>query len=98
MLHEMGRHYGMPLRDSCQPRPQLHRPSRVASLATRVRRLARRPARSLAFLDSTFPWRMSGFRYHEAVAILEARPDTLFFSTSEMTDPFPVPVYSMASF
>jgi glycosyltransferase involved in cell wall biosynthesis len=41
---------------------------------------------------------MSGFRYYEAAAILEARPDTLFFSTYEMTDPFPVPVYPLADF
>jgi glycosyltransferase involved in cell wall biosynthesis len=41
---------------------------------------------------------MSGFRYHEAEAILAARPDTLFFSTYEMTDPFPARVHALADF
>jgi glycosyltransferase involved in cell wall biosynthesis len=41
---------------------------------------------------------MSGFRYHEAAAILQARPDTLFFSTYEMTDPFPAAVHPLARF
>jgi hypothetical protein len=85
----------MPLRDKSQSRPQLGCPSRFASLAFSVSRIAkRRPA----VLDSTFPWRMSGFRYHEATAILQARPDTLFFSTYEMTDPFPAFVHPLADF
>jgi glycosyltransferase involved in cell wall biosynthesis len=58
----------------------------------------RMPPRRLAVLDSMFPWRMSGFRYHEAAAILEARPDTLFFSTYETTDSFPAPVHALADF
>jgi glycosyltransferase involved in cell wall biosynthesis len=99
VLREMAEHYRMPLRDMSQSRPQLGRPSRVASLAFSVSRIAkRRPERRLAVLDSTFPWRMSGFRYHEATAILQARPDTLFFSTYEMTDPFPALVHPLADF
>ena len=54
--------------------------------------------RRLAYLDSTFPWIRSGFRYHEASALLEIDPDTLFFSLWDMTDPFPVPVYPLADF
>jgi hypothetical protein len=67
--------------------------------ATRLQRLfSGRPRPRLAVLDSTFPWQMSGFRYSEATAILAARPDTLFFSTYEMTDPFPAPVHALADF
>jgi hypothetical protein len=36
---------------------------------------------------------MRGVRYHEAAAILEQRPDTLLFSTYEMTGPFPAAVH-----
>jgi glycosyltransferase involved in cell wall biosynthesis len=77
----------------------LHPPGRAASLAAGVRRITR-PTRDrrLAVLDGTFPWRRSGFRYHEAAAILEASPDTLFFSTYEMTDSFPAPVHALADF
>jgi glycosyl transferase family 1 len=99
VLRDMAEHYRMPLRDLSQSRPQLHRPSRAASRAFLVSRIARRGRkRRLAVLDSTFPWRMSGFRYHEATAILRARPNTLFFSTYEMTDPFPAPVHPLADF
>jgi glycosyltransferase involved in cell wall biosynthesis len=45
-----------------------------------------------------FPWERSGFRYHEALAIHELLPDTLFFSLWELTDPFPVPVHPLADF
>lgn len=99
MLREMALHYRMPLRDPSQARPQLRRPPRSNVFVAKTRRMiARGRARRLAVLDSTFPWRMSGFRYHEAAAILAARPDTLFFSTYEMTDPFAVPVYALADF
>lgn len=54
--------------------------------------------RRLAYLDSMFPWRRSGFRYHEAEAILDRLPETMFFSEWELTDPFPVPVYPLAEF
>lgn len=59
--------------------------------------MGRRPRR-LAYLDSTFPWTRSGFRYHEAEAILEEAPRSLFFSTWEMTDTFGAPVHSLAEF
>ena len=57
-----------------------------------------KPSRRLAYLDSTFPWVRSGFRYHEATALLELAPDTMFFSLWDMTDPFPAPVYSLSDF
>jgi hypothetical protein len=99
MLTEFARHYRAPLRDACQPRPQALHSGRVRSLAARLRRVGpTMPDRRLAVLDSMFPWRMSGFRYHEAVTIFEARPDTLFFSTYEMTDSFPAPVHPLADF
>jgi glycosyltransferase involved in cell wall biosynthesis len=95
----MAGHYRMPLRDTSQPRPELRRPGRGAMRAARVRRLTSvRHGRRLAVLDSTFPWRLSGFRYSEATAFLAARPDTLFFSTYEMTDHFPAPVHALADF
>jgi len=99
MLQQMADHYRMPLRDPSQSRPHLRPPSWAASLSSRLHRTTRRSRnRRLAVLDGTFPWKMSGFRYQEAAAILEARPDTLFFSTYEMTDPFPVPVHPLANF
>jgi glycosyltransferase involved in cell wall biosynthesis len=95
----MARHYRMPLGDASQSRPELTRVSGAAVRLARVRRrVSGRRSRRLAVLDSTFPWKMSGFRYSEAVAILSALPDTLFFSTYEMTDPFPAPVYALADF
>ena len=52
----------------------------------------------MAYLDSTFPWARSGFRYHEAQALLELAPDTMFFSLWQLTDPFPAPVHRLADF
>ncbi len=54
--------------------------------------------RRLAYVDSHFPWERSGFRYADALALHEARPDTLFFSMYEMRDPFPAPVLPLAEF
>lgn len=54
--------------------------------------------RRLAYLDSHFPWQGSGFRYADGLALLSARPDTVFFSMYALRDPFPVPVYPLASF
>ncbi len=54
--------------------------------------------RRLAYVDSHFPWRRSGFRYADALALHEARPDTVFFSMYEMRDPFPAPVLPLAQF
>lgn len=99
MLQGMTGHYRLPIRDIAQARPTIRRPRRAVSLVDSLRRKAGRTRQPrLAVLDSTFPWRMSGFRYHEAAAILEARPDTLFFSTYEMTDAFPAPVHELADF
>jgi glycosyltransferase involved in cell wall biosynthesis len=99
MLQDMAQHYRMPLRDMSQPRPELRNANPAAERATRVGQGALRGGgQRLAVLDSTFPWKMSGFRYSEAVAILAARPDTLFFSTYEMTDAFPAPVHALADF
>ncbi len=63
-----------------------------------LQRVIGKPSRRLAYLDSTFPWVRSGFRYHEATALLELAPDTMFFSLWDMTDPFPAPVYSLSDF
>jgi glycosyltransferase involved in cell wall biosynthesis len=93
-------YYGIPQRDPNQPHPVVRWPGPVTNAADgakgRVRRL--RHGRRLAYLDSHFPWRRSGFRYSEALALLEARPDTLFFSSYELTDPFPAPVHPLARF
>jgi hypothetical protein len=93
-------HFGMPAADRCQPRPQLAQPARVRAAADRVHGALRRRLRGrrLAYLDNTFPWERSGFRYHEALAIHELLPDTLFFSLWRMTDPFPTPVHPLADF
>jgi glycosyltransferase involved in cell wall biosynthesis len=61
-----------------------------------VARLARR--RRLAVIDTHFPWKISGFRYHEAEALLSLRPDTMFFSLYRCTDPFPAPVHALEDF
>ncbi|HEX2160306.1 MAG TPA: glycosyltransferase [Thermoleophilaceae bacterium] len=89
--------YGLPARDRGQERPRLVQPSRAAAALGRARgRLRRGRRQRLAFLDATFPWQRSGFRYHEAAAIHDLLPDTLFFSMWEMTDPFPAPVHPLA--
>lgn len=92
-------HYDPPLVDRDEPRPALRHSARGAgrarSLVGRVRRL-RGPR--LAYLDSHFPWRRSGFRYADAAALLELRPDTVFFSLYRLRDPFPAPVLPLADF
>jgi hypothetical protein len=90
--------YSLPARDPHQMRPQVGRVSSAQLLRSRMHRLANRGTRRLAYLDSTFPWLRSGFRYHEAGALLELAPDTVFFSLWDMTDPFPAPVHSLADF
>jgi glycosyltransferase involved in cell wall biosynthesis len=89
--------YQLPARDPRQPRPVPSAATRTQLSAHRTRR-ARDQHRRLAYLDSTFPWRRSGFRYHEAEALLELRPDTLFFSLWDLTDPFPAPVHRLSDF
>ena len=99
-FEDVVRIYDMPARDL----RQAPSPSALSAVTTGVvgrLRLARRrrtAGRRLAYLDSTFPWERSGFRYHEALALLELRPDTLFFSLWEMTDPFPAEVHPLAEF
>ena len=92
--------YQLPVRDRCQPWPELKMPGPVAKRLQGLRGSLRRhrQGRRLAYLDSTFPWERSGFRYHEALALLDLRPDTLFFSVWDLTDPFPAPVYPLAEF
>ena len=82
------------------PRPTLafsrRGEGRVRSLAGQLRRRVR--GRRLAYVDSHFPWQRSGFRYADALALHEARPDTVFFSLHETRDPFPAPVLPLAQF
>jgi glycosyltransferase involved in cell wall biosynthesis len=86
--------------DPDQPWPELQTPGplsgRLGLARSRLRR--RRRGRRLAYLDSTFPWERSGFRYHEALALHELRPDTLFFSMWKVNDPFPAPVHPLSEF
>jgi glycosyltransferase involved in cell wall biosynthesis len=74
-----------------------------------TRRLARRrgvvprpastpPARRLALLDSHFPLWLSGFRWHEANAMLELVPEMVFFSSAPTGESWPRAVYSLAEF
>ena len=91
--------YGLPARDPGQPWPELKEPGLLARKRYSARAYLRwRRGRRLAYLDSTFPWERSGFRYHEALSLLALRPDTLFFSMWELTDPFPAPVHPLAEF
>ena len=92
--------YLLSARDPRQAWPELESPGAVARRLARARGSLRRRRRGrrLAYLDSTFPWERSGFRYHEALALLALRPDTLFFSMWDITDPFPAPVHPLAEF
>ncbi|MCW2951338.1 MAG: glycosyltransferase family 1 protein [Conexibacter sp.] len=92
--------YHVPARDPLQERPQLVEPPpwRASLVALRGGLRRRRHGRRLAFVDNMFPWHRSGFRYHEALAIHELLPDTLFFSLWELTDPFPAGVNPLADF
>jgi glycosyltransferase involved in cell wall biosynthesis len=92
--------YRVPVADRDAPRPTLafsrRGEGRARSLTGQVRRTAY--GRRLAYIDSHFPWQRSGFRYADALALHEARPDTVFFSMYKMTDPFPAPVLPLAEF
>jgi hypothetical protein len=88
-------HYAVPARDPGQTRPQ---PRDVAAWRLLAGRIRRAPRRRLAYLDSMFPWERSGFRYHEAAALRELKPDTMFFSLWELTDPFPAEVHPLSEF
>ncbi|MEA2901421.1 MAG: hypothetical protein QOH36_1308 [Actinomycetota bacterium] len=92
--------YPFPLADpGDQGRPPVPttRWDEVAIRARRTVALVARPRR-LAIVDSHFPWRLSGFRYHEAEEVFRRLPDTLFFSLYRLTDPFPAPVHPLAEF
>jgi len=92
--------YPFPLADPGDPGRPPEPTTRWEEVAIRARRavaLAARPRR-LAVVDSHFPWRLSGFRYHEAEEVLRRLPDTLFFSLYRLTDPFPAPVHALADF
>ncbi len=92
--------YRVPIAVPDPPRPTLEwsrrGEGRARSLVGKTRRTLR--GRRLAYIDSHFPWQLSGFRYADALALLEARPDTVFFSMYEMRDPFPAPVLPLAQF
>jgi glycosyltransferase involved in cell wall biosynthesis len=59
---------------------------------------ARDGERRLAMLDTTFPWRGSGFRFNEAAEILRLRPDTVFFSQHRTPEPFDRAVHPLSDF
>jgi glycosyltransferase involved in cell wall biosynthesis len=94
------RDYNLAVPDPDPPWPRLLEPGPVGRRLDRLRGKAhrRRHGPRLAYLDSTFPWERSGFRYHEALALLELRPETMFFSKWELLDPFPAPVHPLAEF
>src|ERR1700722_19436095 len=93
-------HYRLPLATPGAPRPTLEwsrrGEGRVRSLAGQVRRTGH--GRRLAYVDRHLPWQRSGFRYADALALYEPRPDTVFFSMYEMLDAFPAPVLPLAQF
>ena len=92
------RDYNVPVERPDTPRPEVRFARRGEGAARRaLGRLAHR-GRRLAYVDTHFPWRRSGFRYDEALALYEARPDTLFFSLWKMTDGFPARVRPLADF
>jgi glycosyltransferase involved in cell wall biosynthesis len=92
--------YEVPVLVPGAPRPALQwsrrGEGRARALLGRARRA--RHGKRLAYIDSHFPWRRSGFRYADALALLHARPDTVFFSMYEMREPFPAPVLPLAQF
>ena len=92
--------YDVPVVDPAAPRPTLRwarrGEGRARLIAGDLRVRLQGPR--LAYIDSHFPWRRSGFRYADALALHEARPDTVFFSMYEMRDPFPAPVLPLAQF
>ncbi len=97
---ELVDHFGLPAHARDQPQPRLASPHPLLGNVGRLRGALRRRRRGrrLAYLDNTFPWQRSGFRYHEAEAIHALLPDTLFFSTWKLVDPFPTRVHALADF
>ncbi|MEJ7893298.1 MAG: glycosyltransferase family 4 protein [Solirubrobacteraceae bacterium] len=96
-IEEFVAHYGLELAEAKPPDPTPREVGFGTAVEAALRRRVR-PGRRLAWLDNTFPWRGSGFRYHEALAIHELRPDTLFFASYRLADPFPVPVHHVSDF
>ena len=90
--------FPIPLVDRQDPGhpPVAVEPRRFAAVRTRIRRA--RGHRRLAVLDTHFPWRLSGFRFHEFDEIRRQRPDTVFFSLFGMSEPFDADVYPLADF
>jgi glycosyltransferase involved in cell wall biosynthesis len=92
--------YDVPVADGRAPRPEpvwaRRGEGRLRTLAGQAQRRTR--GRRLAYVDSHFPWQRSGFRYADAAALHRLRPDTVFFSMYELTDPFPAPVLPLAQF
>lgn len=100
LFRQFVRDYNLSTADPDQPWPE---PVSLGPVGKRVERARgalrrRRHGRRIAYLDSTFPWERSGFRYHEALSLLALRPDTMFFSTWRLSDPFPAPVHPLAEF
>lgn len=91
-------HYPTPLADP-NDTGQPPVPAAIPAIV-RTQRLARRllGRRRLAVLDTHFPWRLSGFRFHEFSEIHRQRPDAVFFSLYRMTEPFGAPVHPLAEF
>jgi glycosyltransferase involved in cell wall biosynthesis len=90
--------YSLPAESREQPWPRLSERHGLARTADAAIGSLRGRTRRVAYLDSTFPWQRSGFRYHEALALHELQPNAMFFSMWELTDPFPAPVYPLADF
>ncbi len=88
--------YDVPVIDPSVERPTLN--WRRCGLKRDLSEPQRAQDPRLAYIDSHFPWQRSGFRYADALALLEAKPDTVFFSMYEMRDPFPAPVMPLAEF
>jgi glycosyltransferase involved in cell wall biosynthesis len=61
-------------------------------------RVAPGPSRRLALLDTHFPLWLSGFRWHEATAMLERLPDMAFFSGARTGESWARPVYPLDQF
>lgn len=57
-----------------------------------------REVRRLALLDTHFPLWLSGFRWHEARAMLELVPEMVFFSGVRTGESWARPVYPLADF
>jgi glycosyltransferase involved in cell wall biosynthesis len=90
--------YHLPAANREQSWPRLNERRGLARLADAAIGSLRGRGHRMAYLDSTFPWQRSGFRYHEALALHELQPDAMFFSMWELTDPFPAPVYPLSEF